>query len=336
MEISSFKWIPELETDYSSFFHQYQMDPLDYSLDGINFQSFSSETTQKESASSIEASHISVERPAKQLETSSWNSCTTEHLTPKTSPSSSTKIISFKNSTSFPDIPQPGYGLDLYSKRPKTEAGSPENIKFPYFASLGSNQQETKRAASTTRNPLQARDHIIAERNRRESLSQRFIALSALLPGLKKMDKASVLEDAIKYLKRLEGRVKSLEEKAAKKTMESMVIVNKSNIFSCHETSSSDDNFDSKSNSLYLPQVRVRVSGRDVLIRIHCQNYKRCTLNILNEIEKLHLIVVNSNVLPFGTSALDITVVAQMDIEFAITEKDLVKKLRLAILKFFM
>jgi len=33
----------------------------------------------------------------------------------------------------------------------------------------------------------QPQDHIIAERKRREKLSQRFIALSALVPGLKKV-----------------------------------------------------------------------------------------------------------------------------------------------------
>lgn len=33
----------------------------------------------------------------------------------------------------------------------------------------------------------QAQDHILAERKRREKLSQRFIALSALVPGLKKV-----------------------------------------------------------------------------------------------------------------------------------------------------
>ncbi|KAJ6315266.1 hypothetical protein OIU78_018702 [Salix suchowensis] len=53
----------------------------------------------------------------------------------------------------------------------------------------------------------QSQDHIIAERKRREKLSQRFIALSAVVPGLKKMDKASVLGDAIKYLKQLQDKV---------------------------------------------------------------------------------------------------------------------------------
>ncbi|CAM8947048.1 unnamed protein product [Rhodiola kirilowii] len=61
-------------------------------------------------------------------------------------------------------------------------------------------------SAATTRSSA-AQDHVIAERNRREKLSQRFIALSAVVPGLKKTDKASVLAGAVKYLKKLQERV---------------------------------------------------------------------------------------------------------------------------------
>lgn len=43
------------------------------------------------------------------------------------------------------------------------------------------------KATTTTRNPLQAQDHVIAERQRRERLSQMFIQLSSLVPGLKKV-----------------------------------------------------------------------------------------------------------------------------------------------------
>lgn len=41
--------------------------------------------------------------------------------------------------------------------------------------------------SNTTRVTPQYQDHILAERKRREILSQRFIALSALLPNLKKV-----------------------------------------------------------------------------------------------------------------------------------------------------
>jgi hypothetical protein len=46
------------------------------------------------------------------------------------------------------------------------------------------NIQESKKTDSVTRN---AQDHIIAERKRREKISQQFIALSALIPDLKKV-----------------------------------------------------------------------------------------------------------------------------------------------------
>ncbi|KAK1588085.1 hypothetical protein Q3G72_019717 [Acer saccharum] len=334
MEISSSKlWIPEMGMDYSSFFPQNQMNPLDYYLDELNFQSFSSEsyneTSHKRSASSY------TERPAKQLRTNSWHSCTSTH---EPSPSSSSQIISFDNSTSSTlAISPPVYGHQDYAGViPKTEAGSPPgNINL--LPSLISYPQETSQlriASTTTRSTLQAQDHVIAERKRREKLSQHFIALSALLPGLKKTDKASILGDAIKHLQKLQERVKTLEEQTAKKTMESMIIVKKSHMMICSdedETSSTDENFNSK---LYLPHIEARVSDRDVLIRIHCENHKGCIVNILNEIEKLPLTVVNSNVLPFGNSTLDVTVVAQMEVGLTITVKDFVKKLRQALLKF--
>ncbi|KAK2656706.1 hypothetical protein Ddye_009758 [Dipteronia dyeriana] len=308
-------------TDYSSFFHQYQINPLDYySLHEINFQSFSSErynkSTQNRSDSNVGSSdHIDIVRPVKQLMTNSWDSCTTEHSTPKTSPSCSYQIISFGNSTSLPAISLPGSD-EKYDVIPKTEEGTPGNISFPSLMTCQgySSTQVTRRDASTTRrNILQAQDHVISERKRREKLSHRFIALSALIPGLKKMDKASVLGETIKYLKQLQERVKILEEQTSKKTMKSMIIVNKSHMASDGETiSSDDDNFDNQCYQLYLPHVEARVLDKYVLIRIHCENEKGYLVNILSEIQKLPLTILNSNALTFGNSALDITVIAQL------------------------
>ncbi|XP_031263811.1 transcription factor bHLH18-like [Pistacia vera] len=347
MEISSAKWISELEMDDSAFFNQYQMNPLDYTLDGLDFQSFFSgsyypESTHNSSGSYIEASHTGVERPAKQLKTNSWNSCTTELTAPKHSPSSSSQIISFDNSvSSSPAINQQAYDVK-YPMNPKNEsAGSLGNINLSSVISRSSHEaqfrspnhvQETKRVGSVTRAPLLAQDHVIAERKRREKLNQRFIALSALVPGLKKTDKATVLADAIKYMKQLQELVKTLEEQAAKKTMESTIIVKKSQISSDDETSSSDENFDSQSDQ-YLPEIEARVSDRDILIRIHCEQIKGSLVKIISEVEKLNLTVLNSNVFSFGNSTLDITIVAQMDSESDMTIKDLVKNLRLAVLE---
>lgn len=125
------------------------------------------------------------------------------------------------------------------------------------------------------------------------------------------MDKASVLGDAIKYLKQLQERLKILEEQTAKKTMETVVFVKKTRISADDDTSASDQNSDSHSDEP-LPEVEARLSEKNVLIRIYCEKRKGCTAKILSEIEKLHLTITTSSVLPFGNSTVDMTVVAQV------------------------
>ncbi|CAM8959853.1 unnamed protein product [Rhodiola kirilowii] len=186
-----------------------------------------------------------------------------------------------------------------------------------------------------------AQDHVIAERKRREKLSQRFIALSAVVPRLKKTDKASVLADAIKYIKQLQERVKILEDQTKSKTVESVVLMKRSKlvIIDGKNKPSSFSNETSIEGGLdddqELPEIEARVCNKDVLIRVHCDNKKGVTEKILGEMSKLHFMsVVNTNVLAFGSSAFNITIVAQMDAECCMTVKEIVKTLRAAFVGF--
>ncbi|XP_062011066.1 transcription factor bHLH18-like [Rosa rugosa] len=352
MDVSSAKWFSDLGMDDYNFIHEgFTAQDIATAL-GENFkQSFSNEsyssyptlTTQKSPTTTLSGgssinetnSQTSFERPAKLVKTNSWNSAITEHVSPKPScKSSSSHILSFENTnlnSSPPSKPHQQFsnGFDT-TLRPKDEAPSEICMQFEN-QSYGTN----KRPYSMTRTPSHAQDHIMAERKRREKLSQRFIALSAIVPGLKKMDKASVLGDAIKYVKQLQESVKVLEEQTKKRTVESVVFVKKSQLVSSDDdTSSCDENFDGRSSDESLPQIEARVSEKDVLIRIHCENQKGYVVKILSEIEKLQLSVVNSSVLPFGKSTLDITIIAQMDDECNMTVTDLAKSLRVALLKF--
>ncbi|CAA0843082.1 Transcription factor bHLH25 [Striga hermonthica] len=181
-----------------------------------------------------------------------------------------------------------------------------------------------KKIGGRVRPPSQTYDHIIAERKRREQLSQRFVALSTIVPGLKKMDKTSVLGDAINYLKHLQERVKTLEEQASRQTMESVVLVRKSQIA---EEGSSDDT----SAELPLPEIEARASNNHLLLRVHCQKHKGVLVNLLTNIEMLNMAVINTNVTPFGNFALHITIVAEMEKEFNLSMKQVVKRLRAAL-----
>ncbi|KDP32145.1 hypothetical protein JCGZ_12606 [Jatropha curcas] len=356
MEIESARWFSDQDLDDYNLIHEYHMNSLAELTTqnmatalGENLkQSFSSEsytsyhnfntkntstatatiaTTTTLSSSSIETSQTSPEKPSKLHKTNSRSSnmITANHQSPKP------QILSFETSN-----PPPFFmTLDHSTVKPKDEAASPRNMHFQSLISKAPQgiTNNNKRPYSMTRSPSHAQDHILAERKRREKLSQRFIALSAIVPGLKKMDKASVLGDAIKYVKQLQERVKVLEEQTKKRTVESVVLVKKSQVSTDDDSSSCDENSDGGSDSA-LPEIEARASDKDVLIRIHCDKQQGILPRILNEVENLRLSITNSTVLPFGNSTLDVTIIAQMDTEFSMAMKDLVKNLRLAFLKF--
>uniref|UniRef100_A0A5B7BEH9 Putative transcription factor bHLH18-like n=1 Tax=Davidia involucrata TaxID=16924 RepID=A0A5B7BEH9_DAVIN len=144
------------------------------------------------------------------------------------------------------------------------------------------------------------------------------------------MDKTSVLGEAIKYLKQLQERVKTLEEQSTKQTMESVVFVKKSHLLLEDDACSSD----AGGSNEPLPEIEARVCDKNVLLRIHCEKRKGLLVKVLAEIEKLNLSVINTSVSPFGTLALDITIIAEMEKEFSMTVKDIVKSLRSVLRRF--
>jgi hypothetical protein len=57
--------------------------------------------------------------------------------------------------------------------------------------------------------------HVEAERQRRDKLNRRFCELRAAVPTVSRMDKASLLADAVSYISELRGRIEKLEAQAA-------------------------------------------------------------------------------------------------------------------------
>jgi hypothetical protein len=142
-----------------------------------------------------------IERPIKQLKTTNDSDKITETLSPKLSPSSSNSsfqslILSFENPPNSPptiNTPQI-YGFDptLNTKQNETESlSSPQlgNIHVSTQNPKGSPKIENleTKTSQNKRSRNHGQDHIMAERKRREKLSQSFIALAALVPNLKKV-----------------------------------------------------------------------------------------------------------------------------------------------------
>ncbi|CAI9752973.1 unnamed protein product [Fraxinus pennsylvanica] len=215
------------------------------------------------------------------------------------------------------------------SQQYKLSSLNPEE-KVAVSEALRNSEEAIKTSQKTKKNgrvrpPSQPYDHIIAERKRREVLSQQFVALSALVPGLKKVDKTSVLGDAIKYVKRLQECVKTFEERATKQTVESVVLVNKSKL-SMENEGSLDEN-----DSSELPEIEAKVCNNHIFLRIHCEKHRGILSKILTEVEKLHLSIINVTTTSFGSFALDISVNAEMEKESSLSPKEVIRALRLAL-----
>ncbi|KAB2600694.1 transcription factor bHLH18-like [Pyrus ussuriensis x Pyrus communis] len=341
MEISSRGGLSELGMEDPFFINQWQymnsldelgMLPLAAEIgDNLQHSHFHPTFNFK---TPIDNSHTGIDRPAKQLKTDGWPSCKTDHLVSNPQVASSPNILSFVNSN---------HANQMAVLKPKEEAaavcskstnslpsdillsqGSFGNQNCLFKASQGTNRNSTNPRLSATQ------DHIIAERKRREKLSQRFIALSAIIPGLKKMDKASVLGDSIKYIKQLQDKVKTLEEQTRNKNMESVVFVKKTQLFANGDKTSSDENNSTGPFDATLPEIEARFCDNNVLIRIHCEKRKGVVEKTISEVEKLQLKFINSSVMTFGSCALDVTIIAQMEAEFSLSVQDLVKNLRTA------
>jgi hypothetical protein len=183
-------------------FYVISQEPEDYNLiNNINIatlqeeheklqQTFSSgshcsqTTSSTMSNSSSDVINSFEERPTKILKTNPSN---IGYPTQKKDSNSHSYILCFNNEN--PET-EPIMNIDSTLKnkakilnhdgKSLTSKGVSENQKKEPKRNI----QESKKTDSVTRN---AQDHIIAERKRREKISQQFIALSALIPDLKKV-----------------------------------------------------------------------------------------------------------------------------------------------------
>ncbi|KAJ1266609.1 hypothetical protein BS78_08G165700 [Paspalum vaginatum] len=185
-------------------------------------------------------------------------------------------------------------------------------------------------SAASSPGPVQ--DHIIAERRRREKINQRFIELSTVIPGLKKMDKATILGDAVEYVRELQEKVKSLEEDGAhnapggSSSIQSAVLVKKP----CHtpgDEAAMVSSHGGGGEGLQLPEIEARLSDKSVLLRIHCYNARGLLVRVISEVEQMHLSITHTNVMPFPASTAIITITAKVEEGFNGTVDEIVRRI---------
>ncbi|CAI0434345.1 unnamed protein product [Linum tenue] len=91
---------------------------------------------------------------------------------------------------------------------------------------LGDERKPKKRGRKPANGREEPLNHVEAERQRREKLNQRFYALRAVVPNISKMDKASLLGDAITYINDLQMKIKVMEAETGMRSNKHSSVVN--------------------------------------------------------------------------------------------------------------
>ncbi|VAI24878.1 hypothetical protein VPH35_086798 [Triticum aestivum] len=256
--------------------------------------------------------------------------------TPAFNPSCSSNFPSFAGSSSLPNLP---FGSAMV----KNELGQPSPPPSSNFLSFGAGQASTLNFSGWQRDRVQGtmqqlqaperrgrapQEHVIAERKRREKLQQQFVSLATIVPGLKKTDKLSLLGSTIDYVKNLEEKVKALEQ-GSRRSSESMVFDSKCCISAPNNDAAGPSG--SRSGSGYSsPDIEASIRGNTALLNICCKKRRGVLVMILSELENQGLSIINTNVIPFTDSCLNITITAKIE-EGGLSAVELVKNLKMAL-----
>ncbi|CAL0315415.1 unnamed protein product [Lupinus luteus] len=121
------------------------------------------------------------------------------------------------------------------------------------------------------RKPLLGREtpvnHVEAERQRREKLNHRFYSLRSVVPNVSRMDKASLLSDAVAYIKELKTKINELEKEHCSNKKVKVEMADTMDNNSTTTTSTVVDQ--NGPNNL---EVDVKMVGNDAILRVQSEN----------------------------------------------------------------
>ncbi|XP_016181996.1 transcription factor MYC2 [Arachis ipaensis] len=117
-------------------------------------------------------------------------------------------------------------------------------------------------------------NHVEAERQRREKLNHRFYALRAVVPNVSRMDKASLLSDAVAYINELKAKIKDLESEKDNYQRKKKVKLESGDTMDNQSTVTNSSTVvdQEKCSNGVVAEVDVKIIGDDAMVRVQSEN----------------------------------------------------------------
>ncbi|XP_019182079.1 PREDICTED: transcription factor bHLH35-like [Ipomoea nil] len=157
-----------------------------------------------------------------------------------------------------------------------------------------------------------ASKNIVSERNRRKKLNERLFALRAVVPNISKMDKASIVKDAIDYIQELheqERRIKSeiseLESERSKRNIVFELDQEGISLNSKPKRTRIDEQYchDSPNSRSPVDVLELRVSSmgeKTLVVSLTCSKRTDTMVKLCEIFESLNIKIISATITAFS------------------------------------
>lgn len=143
--------------------------------------------------------------------------------------------------------------------------------------------------------------HVEAERKRREKLNHRFYALRSVVPYVSKMDKASLLGDAVTYINELKAKIENLESKLIE-PHKKPILMEQQDSHSASSVVTDGANNKSLFSSSYIKgarngmEIEVKIIGSEAVIRVQSLDMNYPCTRLMNAMKELEFQIYHASV----------------------------------------
>ncbi|KAK6783496.1 hypothetical protein RDI58_021293 [Solanum bulbocastanum] len=162
-----------------------------------------------------------------------------------------------------------------------------------------------RKSSSSTTERATAKNHVEAERQRREKLNHRFYALRSVVPKVSKMDKASLLADAVTYINELKAKVEEFNAKVEElesSTIPKIIRKRNYSITEMYGAQSVSSAIVDRTNNIinssfaYGMEVEVKIIGVEAMIRVRSPNVNYPCARLMNVLRELEFQIHHASV----------------------------------------